>query len=475
MKVIALLLLICTLFAFATASWSQSSESESSFIQLDVYSGSNAWWLALAVRNAGVDTRSVQIKEAGSSSWEYLEYSRGWGYFIYSSRNRLSFPVSVLLVSVDGDQVTLNDIITSSSVSLVDTGVSYTNSSSEATAAPTSEATASPTGEAPTGGAPTDGAPTDEAPTGEAPTSEATGAPSEAPTSEATGAPTSEATGAPSEATSAPTKPSATTKATTASTAKPSATTKPTSAATTKPSATTKPTTKPSSGSSGMKLLVPLYEYPDSNWDIVAANAATVTTVAIINPSNGPSTGPDSAFTSYMTKLHTAGVTMIGYVHTTYGARAVSDVKADINIYATEFPLLAGIFIDECSADESEIAYYQELYEYIMSFPGWTYDILNPGAVPASGYAAVSTTIVTFEDVVSSFASSSNPSWATSSNRDTFAVISYSCSSASAMESAVAAAASKGYYGWVYFNSGTNYNTIPSYYAAMASYVASYN
>jgi len=36
-----------------------------------------------------------------------------------------------------------------------------------------------------------------------------------------------------------------------------------------------------------------------------------------------------------MTKLHNAGVEMIGYVHTSYGARSISDVKAEIDIYAS--------------------------------------------------------------------------------------------------------------------------------------------
>jgi hypothetical protein len=50
--------------------------------------------------------------------------------------------------------------------------------------------------------------------------------------------------------------------------------------------------------------------------------------IAIINPNSGPdSAGPDSSYTTYMKKLTAAGVDMVGYVHTSYGARAVSDVN----------------------------------------------------------------------------------------------------------------------------------------------------
>jgi len=216
--------------------------------------------------------------------------------------------------------------------------------------------------------------------------------------------------------------------------------------------------------------------YPDSAWDTVASGASSVKTVAIINPDSGPGTGPDSTYNTYMSKLNSAGVEMIGYVHTSYGARAIADVKADIDVYATEFPLLVGIFVDETSADASEVSYYAELYSYIMSFPGWKYDVLNPGAVPTSGYTAAATQIVTYEDTTSGFANSQNPSFASCSNKNMFAMITYAGSS-STMETAISAAKSKGYYGWVYVTdgsaSGNTYGTLPSFYSSMVSYIAS--
>jgi len=224
-----------------------------------------------------------------------------------------------------------------------------------------------------------------------------------------------------------------------------------------------------------MKLLVPLYQYPGAAWDTVAASGRTVATVAIINPSSGPGNGPDSAFNTYMTKLHNAGVEMIGYVHTSYGARSASEVKAEIDIYASQFPLVVGIFLDEVSATQDKVSYYTSLYTYIMGMPGWKYDVINPGAVPVAGYLNAATQIVAFEDASSKFASSTNPSFATCSNKDKFAVITYGASS-SGMQSAVNTAKSKGYYGWVYVTDGASgcctYNTIASYYASMASYVA---
>jgi len=226
-------------------------------------------------------------------------------------------------------------------------------------------------------------------------------------------------------------------------------------------------------------MLVPLYAYPGNDWTTVAASGRVAPTVAIINPNSGPGSGPDSAFTRGMAQLNAAGVEMVGYVHTSYGARSISDVKREIDVYASQFPLVVGIFLDEVATSSAQLAYYTELYSYIMSFPGWKYDVLNPGAVPAAGYNNAATQIVTYESASSGFASSSNPSGASCSNKDLYSVITYGVSSASAMQSVVDTAVSKGYYGWVYATSGTlsgnTYGTLPSYYAQMASYIATKN
>jgi len=220
---------------------------------------------------------------------------------------------------------------------------------------------------------------------------------------------------------------------------------------------------------------VPLYTYPGASWDSVAAGAADVQTVAIINPNSGPGTGPDSSYNTYMAKLHAAGVEMIGYVHTSYGARALADVKADIDQYAAEFPLLVGIFLDEAAATADQVPYYTTLYNYIMNLPGYKYDVINPGTVPTQGYLAASTQIVAFEDLASKFAASANPSFASCSNKDHFSVIAYAATSTSSMQSTLAAAKSKGYYGWVYVTNGaaggTTYNALASYYATEAAYM----
>jgi len=452
MKVIGLL--VCFLFALAVA-------DSSANIQLDVFSGSNSHFIAIAVSGASVATESVQIQQATSSTWETANLVNGWGYYTFSSKDaELSFPISVRINSVDGHQLTLPSIISSVSDGTVDTGVQFTSASAPTeTTKRSNKGGSEGRGGSEGGGSGGKGSHTS-APT----TSKHTSAPT---TSKHTSAPTtSKHTSAPttSKHTSAPTTSKHTSAPTTGKT-----TTKPTSA----------PATPSGGGSSnGMKLMVPLYTDPGATWTTVAATASVVGTLAIINPDNGPGSGITSAYSSGIQTLHAAGVEIVGYVHSSYGARAIADVKADIDKYATQFSQLSGIFVDEVATSSSELSYYEELYSYIMSMPGWKYAILNPGAVPDSGYMNAATQIVTYESTTSGFANSQNPSYATSSNKNKFAMITYS-GTASSMQTAINAAKSKGYYGWVYVTdvsaSGNTYGSLPSFYAAEAAYVASLN
>jgi hypothetical protein len=185
-----------------------------------------------------------------------------------------------------------------------------------------------------------------------------------------------------------------------------------------------------------------------------------------------------------MTQLHNAGVELIGYVHSSYGDRALADVEADVATYASKYPLLKGIFIDEASASASDIPYYTQLYNYIIS-KGYTISILNPGTQPDQGYVAISTSIVVFEDAGSKFASTSFSSFvtcATSSSQKSgykykFSVIAYGVSQSSA-SSMISSMQNKGI-GLVYVTDGASgcctYNDLVSYFAAEASSVAALN
>jgi len=185
-----------------------------------------------------------------------------------------------------------------------------------------------------------------------------------------------------------------------------------------------------------------------------------------------------------MTKLNNAGVEMVGYVYTSYGARAIADVKAAIDIYASKYSNIKGIFFDEVSDSASDLAFYTQAYNYVIS-KGMVHSIINPGVQPDEGYLAISTTIVIFENTGSSASGTSYASWvkcASSSSQKSgykykFSGIAHTTASASA--SSIINTFNNQGIGMVYVTDGAGgcctYNTLTSYFASEASSVASLN
>jgi len=383
-KFVLFVSLVCAFFVYVPFVNAQT-------LKLSASGSSNIYWLAVTVIDGDATTASIEINEAGSTTWTLLPgVIAGWGYWGYTAPNPggFSFPLSFRVTSTSGSVVTLTSAFASfnGAEQVVDSGTQYG------------------------------------------------------------GVPVAAATSAPIPATSAPVIPVV---------------------------ATTAPT---STCSSKVKVMVPLYVYPGAAWDAVAAGASSVGTLAIINPNSGPASSPDSNYVTYMQKLEDAGVEMVGYVYTGYGTRDIAAVQADINTYATQYPLLKGIFLDEGSPDASMVSYYKTLHDYILSMPGWTHDIVNPGIVPDAGYLTASTQIVSLENYGTSVATATVPSFATCSNKDQFVAIVHTVT-ADSMNSVIDSLMNMNYFGYIYVTDGVGgcctYNTLTSYYASMVSYIAS--
>jgi len=317
-----------------------------SSISLRVYESSSVWWLAVDPVDEGDTTSKVELQEASSSTWTAMTPNADWGYWQLTSTqgNGFSLPLSFRLTDASGNQVVVSQALsTITPGAVINTQASYASASGSA-----KEAT-------------------------QAPNQKATSAPNQ----KATSAPTQKATSAPNQkATAAPTS-------------------GPTDLCTITPTS-----------SEPLKVLVPLYVDPGTAWDeLITAAATGVPIIAIINPNNGPDKTPGSAYTTYMQKFKDAGITMVGYVHTSFASRAVADVIADIDTYASAYPGLSGIFVDECATAASDVSYYQQLYTHINGIEGYVHDILNPGTQPDEGYVAVSSSVVIFEDVASNLKS----------------------------------------------------------------------
>jgi hypothetical protein len=163
---------------------------------------------------------------------------------------------------------------------------------------------------------------------------------------------------------------------------------------------------------SATEILVPAYFYPSfdpmqSYWDeLTAAAASGARVTAIMNPDNGPGSGPNGDYTAAINAFRAAGGRVLGYVYTCYGrnlcvdglpsTRSVGDVLTDVERYATWYAV-DGIFLDEMSNRESELGFYGEVASALRSaHAGWQI-VGNPGNGVPEAYLAVADTLVTYE------------------------------------------------------------------------------
>jgi len=157
-----------------------------------------------------------------------------------------------------------------------------------------------------------------------------------------------------------------------------------------------------------MGISIPAYFYPGPLWDQAIADAPA-TSIMIMNPSNGPGTSLNSDYVAAVSDAQAAGVMVLGYVYTLYGTRDIATVKADIDSYMNWYAV-DGIFLDEVSNDVPELAFYQELDNYIKSKPG-TLNMINPGTIPDEQYMNAADIIVVFEGPYSNYVGATFDPW----------------------------------------------------------------
>ncbi len=233
-----------------------------------------------------------------------------------------------------------------------------------------------------------------------------------------------------------------------------------------------------------MNVMVPAYFDPSSyptGWSRMATQSAKMPgrVWAIVNPASGPGTAANSSYTSAISVMHTNSGKVIGYVSTSYGARSVSDIKADVdkwyNWYAVD-----GIFFDEFPWETSFVANYQAIYAYVKSKNSNALVVGNPGgdvqeAYLVSGGKRCADVLCIFETSPGFDTwSGSGMSWLQNYPANSFYVLPYN--TASNKWQAYTDRANANYVKWIYCTDDTLANpwdTLPSYFEAQCNYIAS--
>jgi hypothetical protein len=226
------------------------------------------------------------------------------------------------------------------------------------------------------------------------------------------------------------------------------------------------------SASQAMGVIFPIYGNTSAQFNAAVATAQKVSTVAVINPDNGPGSRKVGGISNQVSRLKGARARVAGYINTFYGGESLDSVYSQIDKYASWYKA-NGIFLDEFSDRTGKLGYYKSIYSYAkrkgMMVVG------NPGTFVPQGYAAAADLLVTYEDPQSAgWNGHRQAAWTGRYSASKFAAIIYSANGGN-MQAIVDRAASQRY-GWVFVTDGGGndpFGRAPSFHSQLATYVKS--
>ena len=116
-------------------------------------------------------------------------------------------------------------------------------------------------------------------------------------------------------------------------------------------------------------IFFPLFGLPGSMWDDMLQYRLahpSLPWIAVVNPLNGPGDGNNYVYETYINKMQTANIQVVGYVSTFWGAVPPEKVKSDIDKWK-DYYHVDGIFIDEMSNKAGDVKYYKDVTAYAKS------------------------------------------------------------------------------------------------------------
>jgi hypothetical protein len=213
-----------------------------------------------------------------------------------------------------------------------------------------------------------------------------------------------------------------------------------------------------------VRMIVPAYWDPDAQWQKIIADAPTVGMI-IYNPDNGPGPAAKPGYAAAIAQAQAAGIIVLGYVSTQYGARAEADITADVNGYYNLYSP-SGIYFaegptgDACDMLQGE---YQRLTSLARSHDSKAYVAIGTRFCPT--YITFSDLIVEFAETWSTYQDYVSPAWMPANSPERFI---HFVSEVPDAEAAHVLSMAIGFgAGWIFATDGTLPNpwgALPSYY-----------
>jgi Spherulation-specific family 4 len=210
-------------------------------------------------------------------------------------------------------------------------------------------------------------------------------------------------------------------------------------------------------------MAIPAYFDPGALW--TKAGAAAGVEIKVMNPDSGVGRAFDPGYLGAVQASQAAGVLVIGYVYTSYGARSAADILTEIATYMAWYGV-DGIFLDEVSSDARLVLYYRQFADAVHREQSLV--VLNPGTYPAEDYMHIADVVLTFEGGFDAYRALRVPAWVWNHDPSKFWHLIYGVSSSSRMKTVLRWAQSNNV-GYMYVTNdrlNNPWDTLPSYFAA---------
>jgi hypothetical protein len=232
-----------------------------------------------------------------------------------------------------------------------------------------------------------------------------------------------------------------------------------------------------------VRVMIPAYFYPGGEglkeWEKLFATAKRVPTIVIANPASGPGTKVDGNYTAVINRTEAAGITVIGYISSSYTKRPLIEVEMDIDRWLQFYPKINGIFVDEQTSGEADVPYYVALRAYIKKKLPKALVIGNPGTGCSEGYLAKAglDSVCIFENFTG-FEDYKMPLWAAGKPGASLAALTYKTPNEAKMREYLGLMIKRGI-GTVFitdkYENGNPWNSMPAYWEAEVKAIEAVN
>jgi hypothetical protein len=223
---------------------------------------------------------------------------------------------------------------------------------------------------------------------------------------------------------------------------------------------------------------VPMYVHPATaaaGWAALTIEGAPVHWV-ILNQNSGPGDPEDAVLGDAARETRDAGIRILGYIPLNYGARDDFFNNADADTWLARG--FHGSFLDQCPSDQAHLEAVA-LTVLRQQEHGMDYVVLNPGVVPAPGYADIADQVVVFEQDLTAWRAASFPDWMRDYPPERFAALIHGVTTAADAAECVRLARQRGIHtvfchSTVYDPQSNTWDGLPAYWSSLTRALASY-